>query len=333
MEKIDDSAINQPLDADASVTANLAGNFDEAAPDWGMQRHALIATAASERLQSQNAREQIARILEEGGEPSLGEAARWADKLRSSNKPNDPATKRFLSDSKNAGYSTWHYVNMPTGVVGYDRQQYPKFTRPNDVVQTLLLSFESLLHPGPQARFEEITALRWLTHLAGDVHQPVHVGCGYIAAAKTNAARLEFDPTLAVALPSDRGGNELVLPLGINLHSFWDSVLGPNVIPTPLDASSEEQLIAALPTPPPAATNATQSIQQLVSGWATATVVEARKAYEGMHITSYSPSDEGDYTVDWEGDAAYRQRCSPIVSERMGAAASNLAHLLDRLWP
>ena len=356
MQETDDSATNpqpgseagelrQPTShAEGSEEAEALGMeagcscFIEEPPTdaWSMRRHGLIATAAMDRLESQNAREQIARILDEGGEPSLGEAAQWADKLRGSNRPNDQATNDFLGDDRNRRYSTWHYVNMPARAVGYDRQRYPQFTRRDDVVQIILLSFDALRNPGPNARFVPITALRWLTHLVGDVHQPIHVGCGYIANAKTQNARLEFDPDAAAQLPHDLGGNKLILPVGANLHSFWDSRLGPNVIPEPLDASTDSELVAALPAPTPTAPvtdNAPQSVELMVNAWATASLVEARKAYDGLRITSYTGGNNGDYRVDWEGEENYRQRCSPIVSERMGAAASNLAHLLDTLWP
>jgi hypothetical protein len=52
-------------------------------------------------------------------------------------------------------------------------------------------------------RLERIRALKWISHLIGDLHQPLHVGRG-----------------------DDRGGNE-VLVLWFNepsnLHSVWDS--------------------------------------------------------------------------------------------------------------
>ena len=49
----------------------------------------------------------------------------------------------------------------------------------------------------------------WVTHLVGDLHQPLHVG----------------DKT-------DRGGNEVAVVIdgregrGVNLHSIWDRDLG-----------------------------------------------------------------------------------------------------------
>jgi len=324
-----------PAEEEAASVSDVEGLFesDEAAgqASWGMRRHAAIATAAMERLQSQRARDEITRILDEGGDGSLGEAARWADRLRSSDRPRDPATERFLAS--NRGFSAWHYVNLPLGLDGYDRERYPEFTRRDDVVQIILRCVEALRSPGPRARFEEIIALRWLTHLAGDVHQPVHVGCGFIANAATSQARLVVDPDEVVGLPSDLGGNELRLPIGTSLHKFWDSQLGPDFVPDPINAESDEPLVRALvAAPAPAPAEDETDVEGRVIGWANASLEAAREAYRSLRIVGFSPSDEGDYPVDWEGEAAYRQRCSPIVSARMGAAASNLAALLDTIW-
>jgi hypothetical protein len=51
-----------------------------------------------------------------------------------------------------------------------------------------------------------------------------------------------------------------------------------------------------------------------------------------VRIVRYEPNNKGDYVVEWEGEAAYRLRCEPIVSERMSSAATNLAALLDSIW-
>lgn len=325
----------------ASVTPaveRMAAAEASSEDSWGIRRHGLIGTAAWERMHSQRARDEINRIFEEsGGESSLGECARWADRIKS-NPPNDPATRRFLSEERN--FSTWHYVNLPLRLDGYDRERYPEFTRRNDIVQTILRCIESLRAPGPNARFEEIIALRWLTHLIGDLHQPVHIGCAYIANARTNQARLVFDPAQAVGLGSDRGGGALLLPdVDDNLHGFWDSQIGPDLIPDALESGSDKELLGEILKAPFESTFAEDAdFAGRVIGWANETLKEARdNAYpeDTLRIVSYNPSSNGGefYRVAWEGASAYRNRCTPVVTRRMVAAANNLAGLLDSIWP
>lgn len=326
----DDTGASIPATARATTTSPSFAAASEA--EWGMRRHAAIATAAQQRLQSDNARQAVARILDEGGDGSLGEAARWADRLKLRDRPHDPATERFLAELRNRGHNTWHYVNLPLQLNGYDRQQYPEFTRDNDIVQTIRLCVDSLRTPGPGARFEEIIALRWLAHLIGDLHQPVHIGCGYLANPQTNAARLVFSPEEAIGLASDRGGGALMLPVGHNLHSYWDSVLGPDIVPDPINAESDDALVRELvnaPAPANFAENA--DLTSRIIGWANESLSGARAAYQGLEITGFDPRTE--YSVSWEGEESYQQRCAPIVSERMTAAATNLAGLLDAIWP
>jgi hypothetical protein len=185
------------------------------------------------------------------------------------------------------------------------------------------------------ARFEEINALRWLTHLIGDLHQPVHVGCGYIANPRTNQARLVFTDNEAVGLESDRGGGALLLPIGGNLHGFWDSTLGPDIVPDPLDSESETTLVSVLVEA--SGTSKFPKVLEypsLIANWANESLEAAKSAYpDDLRIISYNPSGSKDlYKVQWEGEASYRNRCSPIVSKRMTAATGNLAGLLDKIW-
>ncbi len=222
---------------------------------------------------------------------------------------------------------------------GYSRELHPEFTRRNDIVQTILRCVESLREPGPNARFSEIIALRWLTHLIGDLHQPLHIGCGYIKKPRTNQARLVFDPQAVVGLSSDRGGGALHLPdVDDDLHGYWDSRLGPNFVAEALDPASEEDLLSELRKVPVSAANAEDAdIPARIIGWTNETLRASREfAYpESLRIVSYNPGPNGEelYKIEWEGEASYRQRCSPVVSERMGAAVNNLASLLDSIWP
>jgi hypothetical protein len=88
----------------------------------------------------------------------------------------DDETVAFLNDPKNKAQDTWHYVNIPALAENYDREKYPDFTRDDDVVQMTLQAINVL--QGRSDRFSELNALRLITHYVGDLHQPIHVGCG-----------------------------------------------------------------------------------------------------------------------------------------------------------
>ena len=68
-----------------------------------------------------------------------------------------------------------------------------------------------------------------LVHFLGDIHQPLHVGCGFIDVNGPNHTILIVrDPAVIRQknLPSDKGENDLVIDNDRkNLHSFWDFTL------------------------------------------------------------------------------------------------------------
>jgi hypothetical protein len=149
---------------------------------WGPIGHRAVGQIAEERL-SPKARQAVHALL---GEESLAEASLWADEIR--------------SEAQWQVSSPWHYVNLPDGQA-YDRSRR---SPEGDVVEALE-RFVAVLRYRASSREDKITALRFIAHFVGDIHQPLHVG------------RAE-----------DRGGNEIrVSWFGepSNLHRIWDSEL------------------------------------------------------------------------------------------------------------
>jgi S1/P1 Nuclease. len=217
---------------------------------WSIGRHELIAAAAEELL-SPDAKTEVKKLLKPIG-VAFPDIAGWADevKRRKPRRGDDPDTVDFLEDERNAHADTWHYVDLPVGAHEYSRRTYPEFTRPDDVVQMLAESIKVL--QGASDRFSVLNALRLTVHLVGDVHQPLHVGCGYLDRS-TEVPRLTRDPAIASRkkLESDHGGNYLILPIGSkgpNLHAYWDGRLGGSA-PMHAPVAGPAFLTAA---PPPA---------------------------------------------------------------------------------
>ncbi|MCA1624088.1 MAG: hypothetical protein LC778_09870, partial [Acidobacteria bacterium] len=125
---------------------------------WGISRHKLIAGAAEQFL-TDRARTEVERILAPIETVSLADVAGWADQIkRRRPDPNrdDADTVDFLEDRENSQHGTWHYVNLPHGVEDYSREDYPQFTRDNDVVQMIKECVRVL--KGDSDRFSERNA-------------------------------------------------------------------------------------------------------------------------------------------------------------------------------
>jgi hypothetical protein len=137
-----------------------------------------------------------------------------------------PDVARGLPAGERAKYDrpTWHYINFPLYLDGSDRRAlaptlsvnlstaYPGRVAPEDynVLQAIAYS-RDVLGQRKTAPDAKALAYCWLLHLVGDIHQPLH---------STALFSVNRFPT------GDRGGNEIPLRRGENLHKLWDNLLG-----------------------------------------------------------------------------------------------------------
>lgn len=154
-----------------------------AAGAWGLTGHRVTA-AIADRYLSFEARAAIRGIL--GPSESIAEASNWPDFMRSSD---DPFWKNEAS--------VFHFVTVPKG------KTYAEVGAPaaGDAV-TALKRFSDTLKNLAATAEEKRLALRFVVHLIGDLHQPLHAGDG-----------------------TDRGGNDVKVKFfdtQTNLHSVWD---------------------------------------------------------------------------------------------------------------
>ena len=150
---------------------------------WGKTGHRVVAALADAQL-SGLARAHIREII--GSAETLDEAATWPDEMRS-------APGQFWQKTS----TPFHYVTL-NGVV-YDRAPAE-----SDALEALQKYTATLRDPNASLADKQL-ALRFIVHLVGDLHQPLHVGkC------------------------CDKGGNEVKVKWfgkDLNLHSVWDSSL------------------------------------------------------------------------------------------------------------
>jgi hypothetical protein len=293
-------------------------------PEWSMERHKMVGHVA-DRLLSQSVRDAVRDILAPGGQGStLGFVAEWADELKT-NPPSDPETKAFLNDPVNReSHGRWHYLNLPFGATTYDPDALSAFI-PKDGAHAVGKVVECALAViTPTSRLSRTNGLRWLTHLVGDMHQPMHLGCGFVDMTK-EPPLLVGDPQGAHSLASDRGGNNLVLPAsfgGGNLHSYWDGVLAT------VTADTVEQ--AAQAVEPPVVTR--ETVKEVVASWVEDTLRVCKDAYWSVRIDQRVEGEAARFVIGLEqGLEKYQQRNEPHVTRQMARAAVRLAALVTAL--
>lgn len=120
-------------------------------------------------------------------------------------------------------HPTWHYIDFPLYASDQDRlafggkvpvnlsTEYPG-TTPRSEYNVLQAIQDSQAVIKSEAGAEaKAVAYCWLFHLVGDIHQPLH---------STAVFSKDRFPE------GDRGGNEISLTQGRNLHALWDNLLG-----------------------------------------------------------------------------------------------------------
>lgn len=152
---------------------------------WGKTGHRISGAIAADYLDGR-ARAGVKQLI---GSETLAEASTWADFMRS-----DPS--EFWRETANP----WHYVTVPPG------RTYPQAGAPPEGdAATALRRFSATVRDPNAPLADRRLALRFIVHIVGDLHQPLHAGNG-----------------------SDRGGNDVRVTFmgrSTNLHSLWDSGL------------------------------------------------------------------------------------------------------------
>lgn len=149
---------------------------------WGFEGHRMIAGLAEQQL-TPAAHAEVQRLLALEPGATMSSVATWADEIRS------PVSGR------------WHYVNFPKGDCNYE----PPRDCPDGACVIEALKTQTALLGSKAGDAERLVALKFVIHLVGDVHQPLHAGYG-----------------------EDKGGNTVQMQAfgrGTNLHSLWDTGL------------------------------------------------------------------------------------------------------------
>ena len=256
---------------------------------WGDEGHETVGKIASLRIKPHTA-QRLAQILKPGD--SLANMATWADtvKDRMGSTDPDPDTNAFLVDrAHNERNREWHYVDLPLGCPSY--QNCNGFTPDNDIVHLINICIRTLQgNPDPNQPLSKRNALRLLAHFIGDLHQPLHVGVGFIDPNGPNHTILIARNPQVIrqrSLSHDRGGNQLVIDNDRkNLHGFWDFDLVRSLMRVTNKPTSDQLGRFLKQTQPPKADWQPQGpINAWAAQWATDSLNLSRNhAYRSVQI-------------------------------------------------
>ncbi len=254
---------------------------------WGVQGHRLVARVAESRL-TPAARKATAWLLDGR---SLADVASWADDIRDAN--------------QQTGF--WHYLNIPPTATGYDRDRDcprqpgvaagARADRWRDCAVDRILYSRERLADTSLDRPDRATALKYLVHFIGDLHQPFHA----------LGVEQGGNGILVSVFGSDNCGNDPARPSPCNLHSVWDSrliarrALNDAQYLASLEATIKQHVLNARPIGTP-------------DLWA----VESFRLARAALVPQKADIDHASYT-----------RHIPVIDERLALAGLRLASVLN----
>ena len=270
----------------------LLGLTTPLAMSWGPEGHAIVADIAQAHLDSAAATE-VTSLLALEGFDRLDQISSWAD----GNRKEYPET------------GSWHYVDIPLMAHGYNAAR--DCAQGRCVVDKLAENARMLADKSatPQAR---LLALKWVVHLVGDIHQPLHAEDS-----------------------DDKGGNMVQVQFfgkGTNLHSLWDGGIlrhalslqpGPNYTFDHAAIQADAMALDAAITP---AGRANWATQNLLSHIVDASIVWAEESHSLAQQVACTDIAKP------SGDAwsqRYQKKAWPVIQTRLEQGGVRLADVLN----
>lgn len=262
-----------------------------AAHAWNATGHMVVAAIAQANLSPEAAAE-CKRLLAVGadlpGSDDFVSVGPWADDIRNQRRETGP----------------WHYKDIyfrPDGK--------PATNQPDEVnAVTKIREFTAIVGDHSKSDAERADALRFLIHLVGDIHQPLH------------ATSRETDDKPR----GDKGGNDYQIrpPDGSdvgpkNLHSLWDSGVGliPNHPRDEARAAALDEAQKLMKDLPKSSLNNEDDGNP--DDWAEESFEIAKK---DVYSTPVGKSPSADYVA----------KSQVIVANRLALAGYRLADLLNK---
>ena len=156
---------------------------------WGEKGHRIVALGAQDKL-TPTANAAIASLLSveiDTRVHSFEDGAVWPDLIKFAR----PETK------------PWHFVDIQKALTNYNPTRDCMDAGPTNCIIPRIESFTTILKDKTKPLADRLEALKFIEHLVGDLHQPLHCSDNM-----------------------DRGGNNVMVKWfgkSTNLHSVWDS--------------------------------------------------------------------------------------------------------------
>ena len=291
---------------------------------WWCEGHEVVAliaeknlnpralAAAMKLLKSQLVDSSLPRFCKDMVPDLMADASTWADDVK-----------------KTEQTGTWHYMDLPLGLKKGDAETYCEpvgpskngGARPGCILSALRYNL-NILHDEKESDAERAKALRYLIHLVGDLHQPLHTTAN-----------------------NDQGGNCTMVrffedPKPENLHSVWDGMMfthdqkGRPLTQVAQDIDERFHARAAGWTK-----KGPEFEKWLWEGHKVAQEVVYGDLEPRVTVERYeakpdcSAEKEKTTALHIQIGTGYETKATPIIEEQIAKAGYRLAEVLNEIWP
>jgi hypothetical protein len=341
--------------------ASAFASMDAAA--WGNDGHRAVGAIADKLLKGTNAEKQIKALLLPG--ETLESIANWPDCVKGTYC--GPQSQEMVDYvNANPKHGEYHYTDVPFQLEHY--HDHAVGTADDDIVQTLKQAIAVLQGKDTPAtnphKFTRRQALILITHMTGDIHQPLHVGAAFVSkdgkfVVPKNQAEID-----EAAIFDSRGGNNLLMddanlerissglippsdepivakpgvPKALTkpFHSYWDSTT-VNYAFRRISTRTPEQFAQTAIDNKPTVMRNTGDLSTWPYQWADDALVVSKEAYKGVTVgkLTQQTSKKGEtyYTWNLEVPNDYPVPSSAIAKTQLIKSGYHLAQVLQAIFP
>jgi hypothetical protein len=349
----------------ACVVALASAFVAQGAYAWGTDGHRAVGAIADRLIRGSDAEQQVKALLLPG--ETLASISTWPDCVKG-NWCGPQSQEMIDYVAANPQHSEYHYTDVPFELDHY--HDGAAGTTDVDIVQTLKQAIAVLQGRDTPAtnphKFTRRQALILITHLAGDIVQPLHVGAAFVdkdgkfVVPKTKA---EIDETV---LFDSRGGNNFLMddekleqlsaklippgepkpaapikpgvPKALTkpFHSYWDTTTVDYAFRR-ISTRTPDQFADAVIASKPSVSRDKGDLVTWPYAWADDTLVVAKQAFDGVTVGKITPQVDKKgatyYTWTLEVPANYPVPSSAIAKTQLIKGGYHLAELLQAIWP
>jgi hypothetical protein len=335
---------------------------------WGNVGHRAVGAIADQLIKGTPAQKEVAALLLPG--ESLEKIANWPDCVKGTYcGPQTPEMVEYTT--ANPKHSEYHYTDIPFQEAHYHDGAVG--SADDDIVQTLKQAIAVLQGKDSEAtnphHFTKRQALILLTHMTGDIHQPLHVGAAYVSKDGRFVDPKQASDIDGVTIFDTRGGNNLLMddealaklseqliPAAVAeegdapapaataapafktkpFHSYWDSTVVDYALRR-LSVRTPDQFAGKVIASKPAVAPNTGDPASWPYQWADDTLVAAKVAFTGVTVGKMSektsPKGEKYSVFALNTPDNYPVPSSALARTQLVKGGYHLAAVLQAIWP